>query len=219
MRARGAEVRRHLTCRVRRVPPACAAAEAVASIKPASEIVREDEIHQALAEAGEDARNPERVREILARAKDRALLKHIPEAEGGVGSEFVQGLSLREAATLLNVDSGDEELMRELFETSLFIKELIYGNRLVLFAPLYLANHCVNTCTYCAYRGGNKHIPRKSMTNEELRAEVEALERQGHRRLLLLTGEHPKVSPAAARRGAYGGPAPHSAARAAPVLV
>lgn len=157
--------------------------------------MRENEIHEAIAEAGQDARDPARVREILARAKDRALLKHVSEAEGGAGSEFVQGLSVREAATLLNVDSGDEELMRELFETSLFIKELIYGNRLVLFAPLYLANYCVNTCTYCAYRGGNKHIPRKSMTNEELKDEVEALERQGHRRLLLLTGEHPKVRP------------------------
>lgn len=68
------------------------------------------------------------------------------------------------------------------------------GNRIVLFAPVYLANFCVNSCTYCAFRGANKGMERSMLTMDELRQEVEALEAIGHKRLLLLTGEHPKYS-------------------------
>ena len=83
--------------------------------------------------------------------------------------------------------------MNELYNTALYIKERIYGNRIVLFAPLYLSNYCVNSCTYCAFRGANKHIPRSLLTKDQLIHEVEALQHQGHRRLLILTGEHPTV--------------------------
>ena len=82
------------------------------------------------------------------------------ELDAETKSEYVQGLNTKETATLLNVDSGNAEMMKELFDTALHIKEVIYGNRIVLFAPLYLANYCVNTCTYCAYRAGNKSIAR-----------------------------------------------------------
>jgi 2-iminoacetate synthase len=131
---------------------------------------------------------------------DRALLKTpkgevtaIPSAEPQ--HEFVLGLSLEEAATLLNLDPETQpDLVQSLHQTALSIKERIYGNRIVLFAPLYLANYCVNSCTYCAFRYKNKHIPRSLLTHDQLVAEVEALQRMGHRRLLLLTGEHPRYS-------------------------
>jgi thiazole biosynthesis protein ThiH len=74
------------------------------------------------------------------------------------------------------------------------VKRAIYGNRIVLFAPLYLANMCMNTCTYCAFRAENKAIERTSVTEQELRDEVAALQRLGHRRLLVLTGESPSYS-------------------------
>lgn len=81
-----------------------------------------------------------------------------PRAAPG-GSEYVQGLTLDEAATLLNIDANDASLMDMVYDTALAIKERIYGNRIVLFAPLYLANYCVNSCTYCAFRAGNKKLP------------------------------------------------------------
>ena len=92
------------------------------------------------------------------------------------------------------MDSNNEAIMQEIFDTAFAIKQRIYGNRIVLFAPLYLANYCVNNCRYCAFRAPNKHIERSSLTDEGLRAEVAALERQGHRRLLVLTGEHPRYT-------------------------
>jgi 2-iminoacetate synthase ThiH len=73
-------------------------------------------------------------------------------------SEYVQGLTLEECATLLNIDVADTKLMDMVYDTALAIKERIYGNRIVLFAPLYLANYCVNSCTYCAFRAGNKGL-------------------------------------------------------------
>ena len=101
---------------------------------------------------------------------------------------------MEEAATLLNVDANDSTIMQEIFDTAFAIKQRIYGNRIVLFAPLYLANYCVNNCRYCAFRATNKHIERSQLTDDQLKAEVEALQHQGHRRLLVLTGEHPRYS-------------------------
>lgn len=106
----------------------------------------------------------------------------------------MQGLTYAEAATLINVDERNEAIMQEIFDTAFAIKERIYGNRIVLFAPLYLANYCVNNCRYCAFRAPNKHIARSSLTDAALKEEVAALERQGHRRLLVLTGEHPRYT-------------------------
>lgn len=103
-----------------------------------------------------------------------------------------KGLSLYECASLLSIE--DENLLNELFETAKFVKEKIYGNRLVLFAPLYLTNFCVNNCLYCAFRIDNKSLIRKSLTINEIEDEALALIKQGQKRLLLVCGEHPKKS-------------------------
>jgi len=162
-------------------------------IASALEIVDPASIEQALEATKEAAKDTVRVKEILANAVDRAFLKGkvIPSADPQ--HEYVQGLNIEEAATLLNLDPLTQpDLMEALYNTALSIKERIYGNRIVLFAPLYLSNYCVNSCTYCAFRGKNKHIPRSMLTKDQLIAETEALQKQGHRRLLMLTGEHPK---------------------------
>jgi len=171
-------------------------------VPSALEIVNPALIEEALAATQSAARDPIRVREILQNAINRALLKPtsgngemevIPSADPQ--HEYVQGLTLEEAATLLNLDPETQpELMQDLYNTALSIKERIYGNRIVLFAPLYLSNYCVNSCTYCAFRGKNKHIPRSVLSKDQLIEETEALQRMGHRRLLLLTGEHPKYT-------------------------
>jgi 2-iminoacetate synthase ThiH len=73
-------------------------------------------------------------------------------------SEYVQGLTVAECATLLNIDANNKDLMDMVYDTAFAIKNRIYGNRIVLFAPLYIANYCVNSCTYCAFRAGNKGL-------------------------------------------------------------
>lgn len=169
-------------------------------LPPALDICNPAEIEDAIEATKSAAQDPTRVQEILRNAVDRALLKKgsgalevIPSADPQ--HEFVQGLTLEEAATLLNIDPLTQpELMDALYSTALSIKDRIYGNRIVLFAPLYLSNYCVNSCTYCAFRGKNKHIPRSLLTRDDVVAEVEALQKMGHRRLLLLTGEHPNFS-------------------------
>eukprot|EP00741_Cyanophora_paradoxa_P017504 tig00020995_g16913.t1 len=161
--------------------------------KPANEIIRAAEIDAALERAKALAKDESVIRDILGRARDRALLKdHGMQPLGG--GEYVQGLTVEEAAILLQVDSNNQELMQMLYDTAFAIKNLIYGNRIVLFAPLYIANYCVNSCTYCSFRAPNTSMPRAVLTDEELRQEVEALQRMGHRRLLLLTGESPRYT-------------------------
>ncbi len=103
-----------------------------------------------------------------------------------------KGLSLEESAALLNISSPD--LLETLFLTAREVKETIYGNRLVLFAPLYITNLCINNCLYCAFRRDNKELIRKTLTVDEVREETEFLVRQGHKRILLVAGEHPKKS-------------------------
>jgi len=180
-------------------------------LAPAEEIIDEAEIHRHLEDTKELAKDLKAIRDILQKARANALLvgSHsetaanvegcsTPNVGGGaLDHEYVQGLDLHDAATLLNIDARSEVgkvAMQELFDTALDIKRQIYGNRIVLFAPLYLANYCVNSCTYCAFRGANHHIERSALSEAELRQEVESLQRQGHRRLLLLTGEHPKYT-------------------------
>lgn len=102
------------------------------------------------------------------------------------------GITLEESAALLNIE--DEQVLQELFTTSKQIKERIYGNRLVMFAPLYLTNACVNNCLYCAFRQDNKELIRKTLTLDEIQEEAESLIRQGQKRLLLVCGEHPKAA-------------------------
>jgi 2-iminoacetate synthase len=102
-------------------------------------------------------------------------------------------LEPEEVATLLNVE--DPELLEEIFHAARTLKERIYGNRIVLFAPLYIGNDCVNDCVYCGFRTSNKEVYRKTLTFEELRNEVRALVSKGHKRLIVVYGEHPRYSP------------------------
>jgi 2-iminoacetate synthase len=101
-----------------------------------------------------------------------------------------EGISLNESAALLNIT--DPEILDQLFRTAKKVKEKIYGNRLVLFAPMYLTNSCVNNCLYCAFRRDNREIKRKTLTLDEIETEAEFLIKQGQKRLLLVAGEHPK---------------------------
>ena len=103
------------------------------------------------------------------------------------------GLTHREAAVLLLCE--DEELIHRMFTLAEDIKQRFYGNRIVMFAPLYLSNYCVNGCVYCPYHLKNKTIARKKLTQEEIRKEVIALQDLGHKRLALEAGEDPKNNP------------------------
>lgn len=104
----------------------------------------------------------------------------------------LKGLSPEEVAVLLQTE--DDELISQILKAAHKIKEDIYGNRLVIFAPLYVANHCANNCLYCGFRHDNKDLNRVALTMEQIRKEVEVLEREGHKRLLMLCGEHPSRS-------------------------
>ncbi len=136
------------------------------------EFINEKLIHGLLE--NEDLNNQELQSEIIEKAKE------------------AKGISLEEAAALLKIE--DQENLENLFETAKKIKEDIYGNRLVLFAPLYLTNACINNCLYCAFRRDNKELKRITLTIEDIREEAECLIKQGHKRLLLVCGEHPKIS-------------------------
>ena len=119
---------------------------------------------------------------------DRALIEEIlRKAEEG------NGISHREAAVLIEVE--DKEVEERIYSIARRLKERIYGNRIVMFAPLYLSNHCVNGCVYCPYHAKNRTIPRRKLTQEEIRREVIALQDMGHKRLALETGEHPTKNP------------------------
>lgn len=104
-----------------------------------------------------------------------------------------KGLSHREALTLLECEEPD--LVEGMFHLAREIKQKFYGNRIVMFAPLYLSNYCVNGCIYCPYHLKNHHIARKKLTQEEIRREVIALQDMGHKRLALETGEDPVNNP------------------------
>ena len=101
----------------------------------------------------------------------------------------LKGLTPEEAAILLQIE--DEELINKMLKAAREVKERIYGKRLVVFAPLYFANKCVNNCLYCGFRCGNKEEERKKLTTDQIESEVKTLEREGHKRLLVLTGESP----------------------------
>jgi len=105
----------------------------------------------------------------------------------------LKGLSTQEAAVLLNIENNPG-LLDALFNAAKQVKELIYGKRLVVFAPLYLSNHCSNNCLYCGFRKDNLDLKRKTLSQEEIKKEVELLEDQGHKRLLVVMGEHPQYS-------------------------
>ena len=102
-------------------------------------------------------------------------------------------LGLAETAMLLN--AGDPELIMEIREGASRLKQAVYGNRIVLFAPLYIGNKCINNCQYCGFRASNEEAVRTTLTTPEIISEVEALENQGQKRLILVFGEHPDYSP------------------------
>ena len=119
---------------------------------------------------------------------DRKLIKEILEK-----AKKAHGLSHRDAFVLLSCQ--EEDLNEEIFSLAKKLKEKFYGNRIVLFAPLYLSNYCVNGCLYCPYHAKNKTIPRRKLSQDEIRKEVIALQDLGHKRLALETGEDPVNNP------------------------
>ena len=119
---------------------------------------------------------------------DRELIDRILEK-----ARLCRGLSHREASVLLACTLEDKN--QEIYALARQIKEKFYGSRIVMFAPLYLSNYCVNGCVYCPYHRKNTHIPRKKLTQEEIRAEVMALQDMGHKRLALEAGEDPVHNP------------------------
>ncbi|MBQ8542969.1 MAG: [Bacteroidaceae bacterium] len=122
------------------------------------------------------------------KSADRELVKSILEK-----ARACKGITHREAAVLL--ECTDADLIEQMYALAREIKHKFYGNRIVMFAPLYLSNYCVNGCVYCPYHAKNKTIHRKKLTQEEIRAEVIALQDMGHKRLALEAGEHPLMNP------------------------
>ena len=141
----------------------------------ATEFIDDQEILETLAYAQENKHNKALIDAILEKAKT------------------CKGLSHREAAVLLECDLEEEN--HRIFTMAKEIKQKFYGNRIVMFAPLYLSNYCINGCTYCPYHQKNKTIPRHKLTQEEIEKEVIALQDMGHKRLALETGEHPTMNP------------------------
>lgn len=141
----------------------------------AEEFIGHQEILDTLAYAEAHKRDAEAIEKILEKARLR------------------KGLDHREASVLLACEL--EEKNQEIYALAEQIKKDFYGNRIVMFAPLYLSNYCVNGCLYCPYHAKNQHIARKKLSQEEIRAEVIALQDMGHKRLALEAGEDPVHNP------------------------
>lgn len=141
----------------------------------AEEFISHEEILETLHYAEENKDNTELHREILSKAKKG------------------KGITHREAAILLMC--SDKAIIQEMYETAKEIKEKYYGKRIVMFAPLYLSNYCINGCVYCPYHRSSKGIVRRKLTQEEIRREVIALENMGHKRLAIEAGEDPVNNP------------------------
>lgn len=143
--------------------------------KIAEEFISDSEIRSTIEYAAEHRNDRELVKKILEKAR------------------ACKGLTHREAAVLL--ECTDTELVEEMYALAREIKHRFYGNRIVMFAPLYLSNYCINGCVYCPYHAKNKSIRRKKLTQDEIRNEVMALQDMGHKRLALEAGEHPLHNP------------------------
>ncbi len=141
----------------------------------AEEFISDEEIRDTMEYAKNNSTNKDLIKSILQKARE------------------CKGLTHREAALLLECD--DKEIINEIYEIAREIKHRFYGNRIVMFAPLYLSNYCVNGCVYCPYHLKNKTIRRKKLSQEEIRQEVIALQDMGHKRLALEAGEHPVENP------------------------
>ncbi len=141
----------------------------------AEEFICDNEIRETMEYAAQNRSNRKLIKSIIEKAR------------------ACKGIDHREAAVLLECDQSD--LTEEMFELAREIKHRFYGNRIVMFAPLYLSNYCINGCVYCPYHAKNKSIRRKKLTQEEIREEVIALQDMGHKRLALEAGEHPIHNP------------------------
>ncbi len=141
----------------------------------AEEFISDEEIRETLEYADKNCDNMELVDAIIVKARQR------------------KGLNHREASVLLACQN--EEKIKEIYALANQIKNDFYGNRIVIFAPLYLSNYCVNGCLYCPYHLKNKHIARKKLTQEEIVREVTALQDMGHKRLAIEAGEDPVNNP------------------------
>lgn len=141
----------------------------------AEEFINHEEILESLEYAEKNKSNTALLNEILEKAEQR------------------KGLTHREAAVLLECDN--EEINQKIYKLAEQIKKDFYGNRIVMFAPLYLSNYCINGCVYCPYHKKNCHIKRKKLTQEEIKREVIALQDMGHKRLAIEAGEDPVNNP------------------------
>ena len=149
----------------------------------AEEFISDEEIRATLAYAEENKNNIELIDKILDKARPR-------KKDNGT---FCEGLNHREASVLLACEIPEK--IQEMYKLAEEIKQAFYGNRIVMFAPLYLSNYCVNGCVYCPYHHQNKTICRKKLTQEEIRNEVIALQDMGHKRLAIESGEDPVNNP------------------------
>ena len=141
----------------------------------AEEFINHEEILETIEYGRENAKNRELIKSIIEKART------------------LSGLSHKEAFVLLSCQEDD--LNQEIFKLAKEIKYKLYGSRIVLFAPLYLSNYCVNGCVYCPYHYKNKKIARRKLTQEEIKKEVVALQDIGHKRLALELGEDPVRNP------------------------
>ncbi|MDK0763520.1 [FeFe] hydrogenase H-cluster radical SAM maturase HydG [Clostridium perfringens] len=141
----------------------------------ALDFIKDDEINSLIAKGKELVSDKELVREIVEKSKS------------------AEGLTPEETAVLLNLE--DKELIEEMFKAARQVKEKLYGKRLVVFAPLYVSNYCVNNCTYCGYKYCNDELKRKKLNKEQLIEEVKVLESLGHKRIALEAGEDPVNAP------------------------
>ena len=141
----------------------------------ALDFIKDDEINSLIAKGKELVSDKELVKEIIEKSKS------------------AEGLTPEETAVLLNLE--DKELIEEMFKAARQVKEKLYGKRLVVFAPLYVSNYCVNNCTYCGYKHCNDELKRKKLNKEQLIEEVKVLESLGHKRIALEAGEDPVNAP------------------------
>ncbi len=149
----------------------------------AEEFINNEEILETLQYAKENKNNLELINKILEKAEPKKN-----------GSDICcSGLTHREASVLLECE--DKQILEKIYKLANKIKQAFYGDRIVIFAPLYLSNYCVNGCVYCPYHRQNTSIPRKKLTQEEIKKEVIALQDMGHKRLALETGEDPVNNP------------------------
>ena len=147
----------------------------IADSAEAEEFINDNEIRETMAFASSHKNDREMIGAIIDKAAE------------------LKGLDHREAAVLMECD--DPDLVERIFALAKKIKKALYGNRIVMFAPLYLSDWCINGCIYCPYHAKNRHIPRRKLSQEEIRREVTALQDMGHKRLAIESGEDPVHNP------------------------